>query len=93
MKIDTLGNLVSSFSPKNTQIFEEKATQGAEAQASAPQNDEAAMISTDVGMSAVDQAAHQQKFERIRNEVNTGTYQQPNSQDLATAIVKELGSM
>ena len=91
MKTDAISRIFSSLTQKYPVSSEQK---GPKVQDAVPQalQGEAARVSSDLGLEAGDKGARSEKVERLKNEINAGTYN-PDSREVATAVLKELGSL
>ena len=92
MKIDSINNILSSLSGKTQSASEHN---GPKIQGSATQaagDSEAARVSADLGLDESESASRLEKVNRLKQEIGAGTYN-PDSREVATALLKELVSI
>lgn len=92
MKINRITDLLSAFA-KGTEPAAQAADAKSQAgQAAASSAGEAANVAADFGVDAAESAERKDKVERLKQQVSDGSYN-PDSREVATAVLKELGSL
>ncbi|NMC62553.1 MAG: flagellar biosynthesis anti-sigma factor FlgM [SAR324 cluster bacterium] len=92
MKIDSISNLISSFAEKYLNSVDQKTVKSEKMTSSAARNSEAAEVSPEFALDENEKSSRKEYLEKIKQEVNAGSYN-PDSRDVAEALLRELGSL
>lgn len=89
MKVTRLSSLFSSISDRYQVAANTQEQYAAEVEAEQVRSDEAARLSSDL---AAEESGKRDKIERLKQEIQAGSYN-PDPREVATAVLKELGSI